>query len=61
MSDFPASVKLTGKQLMFLMKVTGKKDPDSAIEVFVKLMIEERIEVSKLPLYVTKMMEREKK
>jgi hypothetical protein len=59
MSD--SSKKLTGKQLLFLMGVTGIKNPDGAIDMFLRIMIEEGIDPEKIDIYVEKMMKREKK
>lgn len=54
-------ISLTYDQIAFIMKHTGIGDKQKAIEYFAEIMLQERISPSKMPFYVDKMMDKEKK
>lgn len=53
------SIKLNNAQLDYVLRVTGIADRQQAIEYFAELMIKERIDTSKMSLYISKMMKKE--
>lgn len=53
------SVKFTRKQVEYLMTKTGANDPDEAIELFMVIISEERIDPSQIPTYVKKLMDKD--
>lgn len=54
------TVHFTKEQIEYLMKKTGSEDPNEAMEIFSLIIREERIDPSKMPTYVNKLMERDK-
>lgn len=59
MSKQSFSVQFTKKQVEYLMQKTGAEDPDEAIEIFAYLITGEKIDPSKMPLYVNKLMDKD--
>lgn len=55
------SVKLSHYQMNWISKVTGITDRQNAIQYFAELMMKERIDPSRMPVYVTEMMKKEEK
>lgn len=54
------TVHFTREQIDYLMRKTGSEDPEEAMEVFVGLMTREGIPTSKIPVYLNKLMERDR-
>lgn len=55
------SVRLSHQQMDWISKATGIPDRQQAIQYFADLMMKERIDPSKMPVYVTEMMKKEAK
>lgn len=56
-----SSVRLSYAQIDYIVRATGITDGQSAIQYFAQLMLKERIDPSRMPVYVTEMMKKEKK
>lgn len=51
------SIKLTEKQVEFLMCIFYTDDPNEAIDMFLEILIEENIDPMKMSAFIDKMME----
>lgn len=56
-----SSIKLSTNQIYFISKKTEIEDPQQAIEYLAELMIKEKIHPSKMPDYVNRLMEKDRK
>ena len=61
MDNKESSVKFTKKQIEYLMNKTGTDDPQEAVEIFIGIIKDEKMDPLKMPLYINKIMEREAK
>lgn len=59
MSKQSFSVQFTKKQVEYLMRKTGAEEPDEAIEIFMVIISNERIDPTKIPLYMKKLMDKD--
>lgn len=55
------AVRLSYHQIDWISKATGIPDRQQAINYFAELMTKERIDISRMPVYVQRMMEKEAK
>lgn len=54
-------IRMTYEQLAYVVEKTGIRDPKKAVEYFAEVMMLEKINPIKMPTFVAKMIERERK
>lgn len=54
------TIHFTQKQIEYLIKKTGADNADEAAEIFIVMMNEERIDPSKMTVYLDKIMEKDR-
>lgn len=59
MSKQSFSIQFSKKQVEYIMHKTGDADPDAAIQTFMVIISEERIDPTKVHIYVKKLMDKD--